>query len=183
MGGGSWLVWRQVSILYPLWGELSPWVDEQQPLFPGRAHSPDLTNIYLSFPLPLPPLWDLFFLFSQAGCFHLQLRFLRTALGSPCAVFSTIIIFLNLSASLCSITWHPNCFLLSASIPLATGGPTYTALQQAALANLSAFDISLTCVGQPYLIYCQYINSLMISPFHLLLWMWTSFQKNWLLFQ
>ena len=70
-------------------------------------------------------------------------------------------------------------FLLSASIPLDTGAlPTYTGLQQAALANLLAFDISLTCVGQPYLIYCQYINSLMISPFHLLLWMRMSFQKN-----
>lgn len=79
---------KDISILHPCWGELGRWIDEQQPLSSiGRAHSPELTNIYLSFSLPLPPLSEFVFLVVPTWILHLQLSFLGIVLGSPCAFF------------------------------------------------------------------------------------------------
>lgn len=95
---------KDVSILHPCWGELGRWIDEQQPLSSiGRAHSPELTNIYLSFSLPLPPLSE-FILLSQPGYFTYSSASLELFLAHLVHFFiSMIIIFLNLNASLCSV--------------------------------------------------------------------------------
>lgn len=161
--------------MHPYWEELSRWRDEQQSLSSiGRAHSPELTNVYLSLSLPLLLLSEFFFFFLSHLDASPTLSFLGIVLGSLCAfLISMVIVFLNLNASLCSIMFS-TAFLLSPRMPFAVCVlPTYTDMQQVSLANLLfylAFYISLTCcLVQSYLIYHQHSNSTITASFHLLL--------------
>lgn len=117
MAGWSWLAWKGCFHIASLLGwtrQVERWTAAL--VFIGRAHSPELTNIYISFSVPLPPLSEFVFLVVPTWMLHLQLSFLGIVLGSPCTFFiSMIIIFLNLNASLCSVTWHST--LLSCSPP------------------------------------------------------------------
>lgn len=133
-------------------------VDEQQPLFPGKAHCSDLTNIYLSFSLPLPPLSVLFFLLFPLAWILLP----ATQLPQNCSwltlwsfhfhddyISSLEHYFLFCNMTFCTV------FLLSPTMPFAIGVFPNNTDVQASLAHLSAFGISLTgCIVQSYMIYC-----------------------------